>query len=60
MNNHRVMSTISTAGLVIIGVGIGMAATSVIPLPAALDPVKNILWFILIIVGLVLVIKSHN
>ena len=54
------MTTFLPAGLFIIGVGIGMAITSVLTIPEALNPVKNILWFILLIIGVALIIKSHN
>jgi len=54
------MTSLLSAGLFIIGVGIGMAFSSVIPLPDALNPIKASLWIILLIVGVVLIIKSHN
>ena len=54
------MTMFLPAGLFIIGVGIGMAFTSVIPIPDALGLVKNILWFILIIAGVGLIIASHK
>ena len=54
------MASLVQAGLFLIGVGIGTAITSVIAIPEALNPIRHILWFILIIIGVALIIKAHN
>jgi len=47
-------------GLFLIGVGVGMAIGGTVPIPDILKPFAAILWFVLILAGVVLIIKSHN
>ena len=47
-------------GLFLIGVGIGMAVGGTIPIPDLIKPFMPLMWFVLILAGVVLIIKSHN
>ncbi len=47
------------AGLVVLGVGLGMALPIVLgTLPAPINMIQQYLWIILIVIGIILIIKD--
>jgi len=54
------MASMVSAGLFLIGVGIGTTIGQVLYLPEQLAFIKPALWIILIVIGVILIIKSHN
>jgi hypothetical protein len=53
------MAKIQT-GLFLIGIGIGMIANNVIPIPNELGFIKQMVWLIFIIIGTVFIINSSG
>jgi len=54
------MASKVSAGLFLIGVGLGTTINQLLPSLGQFDVVKQALWIILIVIGVILIIKAHD
>jgi len=47
-------------GLFFIGIGIGMVANTVLPIPNELGFIKQIIWLIFIVIGAIFIMNSSG